>query len=148
MAAQRRRIGLGKNNSVAGELICPWFARCMVGATQMRIPKWPDSKQLVSIERMNSRPAKPLGRFTVVRGRAAKWGWVFRSPGAVSMKRSPGMEARYSMPDRIAGVEDVKLEFARQLYYDCLERHGADHQETRLLSEYLSGFEKSSQSQR
>jgi hypothetical protein len=52
------------------------------------------------------------------------------------------------MPEQIASVEDVSLQFARQLYEDCLQRHGADHQQTQLLSDYLSSFEKSRQRQR
>jgi hypothetical protein len=58
------------------------------------------------------------------------------------MKRWQGVNAQYPMPDQIAWVEDVRLQFARQLYDDCLERRGADHRDTRLLYDYLSSFEK------
>jgi hypothetical protein len=101
--------------------------------------------------------AKPLNRvvidgasFTAVQARARasrsvpKRPAFFRSASGRStlfMKRSPGVEAPYSMPEQIAGLEDVKLQFARQLYDDCLERHGEDHQETRLLFEYIANFE-------
>ena len=38
-------------------------------------------------------------------------------------------------------VEDVKLQFARQLYQDCLERHGAEHEQTRKLRSYVTDLE-------
>lgn len=43
-------------------------------------------------------------------------------------------------------VEDVKLQFARQLYQTCLELHGADHQQTRLLREYIAELENRNRS--
>jgi hypothetical protein len=43
---------------------------------------------------------------------------------------------------QIAAVdEDVRLQFARQIYDKCLERHGENHEQTRLAMEYLSGLE-------
>jgi hypothetical protein len=45
------------------------------------------------------------------------------------------------MPDEI-GVEDVRLQFVRQLYDESLERHGEHHRETRLLWEYISSFDR------
>ncbi len=41
-------------------------------------------------------------------------------------------------------VEDVKLQFARQLYQDCLERHGAEHEQTRKLRSYVADLERTS----
>jgi hypothetical protein len=37
--------------------------------------------------------------------------------------------------------EDVRLQFARQLYDMCLERHGEDHEETRLVLKHMSKLE-------
>ena len=37
--------------------------------------------------------------------------------------------------------EDAKLQFARQLYDMCLERHGEDHEETRLVLKHISRLE-------
>jgi hypothetical protein len=37
--------------------------------------------------------------------------------------------------------EDVTLQFVRQLYDSCVERHGEAHEQTRLLLRYLAGFE-------
>jgi hypothetical protein len=54
-----------------------------------------------------------------------------------------GVDAQYTMPDQI-GVDDVRLQFIRQLYDESLERHGAHHMETRLLSDYLSSFSRPS----
>lgn len=45
------------------------------------------------------------------------------------------------MPEEIAAVEDLKLQFARQLYERALERHGEDHEKTRLLSKYIAYLE-------
>ena len=39
-------------------------------------------------------------------------------------------------------VEDVKLQFARQLYQHCLERRGAEHEQTRKLRDYVADLEK------
>ncbi|HUA85257.1 MAG TPA: hypothetical protein VMB85_15445 [Bryobacteraceae bacterium] len=39
-------------------------------------------------------------------------------------------------------VENVKLQFARQLYETSLERHGPDHEQTRSLREYIAELEK------
>jgi hypothetical protein len=50
-----------------------------------------------------------------------------------------GVDAQYTMADQI-GVDDVKLQFIRQLYDESLERLGAHHKETRLLSDYISSF--------
>jgi hypothetical protein len=41
-------------------------------------------------------------------------------------------------------VEDVKLEFARQLYHNCLQRYGTDHEQTRKLGQYVAELESSS----
>jgi hypothetical protein len=43
-----------------------------------------------------------------------------------------------SMP---TGDKDLKLQFARQLYEACRERHGEDHDQTRLFLSYLHSFE-------
>ena len=43
-----------------------------------------------------------------------------------------------SMP---TGNKDLKLQFARQLYEACRERHGEDHEQTRLFLRYLQSFE-------
>jgi hypothetical protein len=117
----------------------------------MRIPK-----RMASAQFSSERVVIDGASFTAVQARAgasksaAKRPGFFRSARAISisMKRSPGVEAPYSMPEQIAGLEDVKLQFARQLYDDCLERHGEDHQETRLLSEYISNFDNPRRRQR
>lgn len=104
----------------------------------MRIPKWPARNPVVpNVVPINGANSRLAGA-----------GRVFRSRHAVFMKRLPTVDAPYSMPEQIAAVEDVSLQFARQLYEDCLQRHGADHQQTQLLSDYLSSFEKSRQRQR
>jgi hypothetical protein len=42
----------------------------------------------------------------------------------------------------VAAVEeDVRLQFARQLYDMCLERHGEDHEETRLVLKHIANLE-------
>jgi hypothetical protein len=46
------------------------------------------------------------------------------------------------MTVQIAAEEDVELQFARQLYQSCLERHGEDHEQTRLMRQYVASFEK------
>jgi len=38
-------------------------------------------------------------------------------------------------------VENAKLRFARQLFETTVERHGADHEQARLLREYISELE-------
>ena len=38
------------------------------------------------------------------------------------------------------GEKDLKLEFARQLYEACRERHGEDHEQTRLFLNYMQSF--------
>jgi hypothetical protein len=43
-----------------------------------------------------------------------------------------------SMP---TGDKDLKLQFARQLYEACRERHGEDHEQTRLFLRYMQSFE-------
>jgi hypothetical protein len=45
------------------------------------------------------------------------------------------------MQDGIEDKEDVRLQFARQLYERCLEQRGEDHEETRLVSRYISDLE-------
>jgi len=37
-------------------------------------------------------------------------------------------------------AEDLRLLFARQLYARCLEQHGKDHPETRLVAKYIATF--------
>jgi hypothetical protein len=49
-------------------------------------------------------------------------------------KVSPGS------PDK--RVADVELQFIRQLYDSCLARHGADHEQTRLVSDHISALER------
>jgi hypothetical protein len=39
--------------------------------------------------------------------------------------------------------EDARLQFALQLYEDCLEKFGADHAETRLMARYIAICESS-----
>ena len=58
------------------------------------------------------------------------------------MKRSEGVDAPYSMTVQIAADEDMELQFARQLYDRCVELHGRDHLQTRLLLQYVATFEK------
>jgi hypothetical protein len=46
-----------------------------------------------------------------------------------------------------AGVPDsqivaLRLQFALQLYDKFLERHGEDHEQTRIVSDYISALEK------
>jgi hypothetical protein len=50
-----------------------------------------------------------------------------------SRKASPGV------PDN--QIAALKLQFARQLYDRSLERHGQDHEHTRLLLDYISALE-------
>jgi hypothetical protein len=57
------------------------------------------------------------------------------------MKRFWGVDAPYSMPRPIAISEDPRLLFARQLYERCLERLGAQHEETRLVARYIHDLE-------
>lgn len=38
-------------------------------------------------------------------------------------------------------IESAKLQFARQLYDRCLERHGPDHEQTRLMRNYIAALE-------
>jgi hypothetical protein len=59
-----------------------------------------------------------------------------------SRKRSPGLDAQYNMPEQIAANEDSSLQFIRQLYEDCVERYGEDHEETRLVLQYVARLEK------
>jgi hypothetical protein len=49
-----------------------------------------------------------------------------------------------SMP---TGDTDLKLQFARQLYEACRERHGEDHEQTRLFLRYLHSFENGTPSE-
>jgi hypothetical protein len=35
----------------------------------------------------------------------------------------------------------LKLQFARQLYDRCLERHGEDHEQTRLVLSFIAALE-------
>jgi hypothetical protein len=37
--------------------------------------------------------------------------------------------------------QDQILEFARQLYERCVEQYGENHQQTRMMVEYISGLE-------
>lgn len=45
------------------------------------------------------------------------------------------------MQPEIPAAEDPRLLFARQLYERCLERHGPDHDETRLVAQYMADLE-------
>jgi hypothetical protein len=65
------------------------------------------------------------------------------TPFIVESETLEGVDAQYTMPDEI-GVEDVRLQFVRQLYDESLERHGEHHKETRLLCEYISSFSRPS----
>jgi hypothetical protein len=38
-------------------------------------------------------------------------------------------------------AENANPEFARRLYESCLELHGKDHKETRLLRQYIADLE-------
>lgn len=44
-----------------------------------------------------------------------------------------------TMPDN--QIAALKLQFARQLYDKCLERHGKHHEQTRIMSRYISALE-------
>ena len=56
-------------------------------------------------------------------------GFAARSSGAMSTM----------MPDH--QIAALQLQFARQLYDRCLERHGRDHEQTRLVLDYISVLE-------
>ena len=43
------------------------------------------------------------------------------------------------MPDD--DIADLELQFARQLYARCLELHGEDHEQTRLVLNYVLALE-------
>jgi hypothetical protein len=45
------------------------------------------------------------------------------------------------MTDGIGDEENLRLQFARQLYERCLEERGEDHEETLLVSRYISDLE-------
>ena len=49
-------------------------------------------------------------------------------------------EALPELPD--TQVITLQLQLARQLYDKCLERHGENHEQTRLVSSYISALEK------
>jgi hypothetical protein len=46
------------------------------------------------------------------------------------------------MQPEIPAAEDPRLLFARQLYDRCLERHGPEHEETRLVAQYMWDLER------
>ena len=46
-----------------------------------------------------------------------------------------------NMENASAGVDDLNLQLARQLYDRCIELYGEDHEETRLLARYKSQME-------
>ncbi len=46
----------------------------------------------------------------------------------------------YTMPDKQTAA--LKLQFAYQLYDRCLERHGKNHEQTRIVMHYISALEK------
>jgi len=46
------------------------------------------------------------------------------------------------MPNRNQVIEDVKLQFARQLYSTFLERNGADDDQTGILRDYIAALER------
>jgi hypothetical protein len=51
--------------------------------------------------------------------------------------------ARKALPDVLDNqIAALQLQFARQLYDRCLERHGEDHEQTRLVSDYISTLER------
>jgi hypothetical protein len=56
---------------------------------------------------------------------------------AVCNETAPTVDALYNTTDQIETVEDGKLQFARQLYDEFLERRGEDHRDTRLLRKYI-----------
>jgi hypothetical protein len=41
-----------------------------------------------------------------------------------------------------AAAEDANLKLARILYERCRERYGDDHEQTRLMFQYLTSFEQ------
>lgn len=43
------------------------------------------------------------------------------------------------MPDK--QIAALKLQFARQLYDKCLEQHGKNHEQTRIVLHYISTLE-------
>ena len=44
-----------------------------------------------------------------------------------------------TMPDK--KIAALKLQFAYQLYDRCLERHGKNHEQTRIVLHYISALE-------
>jgi hypothetical protein len=65
-----------------------------------------------------------------------------RDDSSLSVKRSEALTHDYNMETLGAVIDDVNLQFARQLYEGCLERYGEDHQQTRLMLQYVASFEK------
>jgi hypothetical protein len=47
----------------------------------------------------------------------------------------------YGVQDQMSRVEDVRLQFARQLYARCLEQYGKHHPESRLVAKYIASLE-------
>jgi hypothetical protein len=63
-------------------------------------------------------------------------------PGALTLDETFGRaDAPYNMENPSAGVDDLNLQLARQLYDRCMELYGEDHEETRLLGRYKSQLE-------
>ena len=44
-----------------------------------------------------------------------------------------------TMPDK--QLVALKIQFARQLYTECLQRHGKDHEQARIMLHYISTLE-------
>jgi hypothetical protein len=47
----------------------------------------------------------------------------------------------YGVQDQMSRVEDIRLQFARQLYARCLEQYGKSHPESRLVAKYIASLE-------
>jgi hypothetical protein len=69
-------------------------------------------------------------RMGVERKMASTHGMIFDSAG----------KALSGVPEK--QVTGLKLQFAHQLYDRCLERHGENHEQTRLVLDYISALQK------
>lgn len=56
-----------------------------------------------------------------------------------SMTLGRARNASPPVPDN--QIAALRLQFARQLYDRCLERHGENHEQTRLVLDYISALE-------
>jgi hypothetical protein len=54
---------------------------------------------------------------------------------------NPDLNCMMRASQIIAVHEDPRLQFACQLYAKCLERHGEEHEETRLVQELIARLE-------